>query len=68
MRENQAGFHPGQVCINQTFTLRQTLEHKHMFRSPAISVFLDLKVAFESVARATLWHRLLLKSAPEKFI
>lgn len=30
MRENQAGFFPGQDCVSQIFALRQILEHKRI--------------------------------------
>uniref|UniRef100_A0AA85KHM2 Reverse transcriptase domain-containing protein n=1 Tax=Trichobilharzia regenti TaxID=157069 RepID=A0AA85KHM2_TRIRE len=50
-RENQAGFRPGRGCIDHIFTLRQIQEHRHTFRRPTIVIFLDLKVAFDSVDR-----------------
>ncbi|MBM6549358.1 reverse transcriptase family protein, partial [Streptococcus dysgalactiae subsp. equisimilis] len=67
-RENQAGFRPGRGCVDHIFTLRQILEHRHTFRRPTISVFLDLKAAFDSVDRTVLWRCLSVKGVPEKFI
>ncbi|CAH8619115.1 unnamed protein product [Schistosoma guineensis] len=67
-RENQAGFRPARDCIDQIFTLRQVLEHRHTFRRPTIVVFLDLKAAFDSVDRKVLWECLSLKGVPKKYI
>ncbi|KAH9588212.1 hypothetical protein MS3_00000127 [Schistosoma haematobium] len=67
-RENHAGFRPGRDCIDQIFTLRQVLEHRHTFRRPTMVVFLDLKAAFDSVDREVLWQCLSLKGAPKKYI
>lgn len=52
-REKQASFHPGRDNVDQIFNLRQTLEHKHIFCRPAISVFLHLTAMFDSVECAT---------------
>ena len=54
IRENQAGFRPDRGCIDRIFSLHQILEPRHMFRLPTTLVFLDLKVAFDSVDRNTL--------------
>ena len=67
-RENQAGFRPGRGCIDQIFTLRQVLEHRHTFRRPTIVVFLDLKAAFDSVDREVLWQCLSVKGVPKNYI
>ncbi|KAK4468373.1 hypothetical protein MN116_000167 [Schistosoma mekongi] len=67
-RENQAGFRPGRGCIDHIFTLRQVLEHRHMYQRPTIVVFLDLKAAFDSVDREVLWQCLSLKGVPQKYI
>ncbi|CAH8430565.1 unnamed protein product [Schistosoma mattheei] len=67
-RENQAGFRPGRGCIDQIFTLRQVLEHRHTFRRPTMVVFLDLKAAFDSIDREVLWQCLSLKGVPKKYI
>ncbi|CAH8430348.1 unnamed protein product [Schistosoma haematobium] len=63
-RENQAGFRPGRGCIDHIFTIHQVLEHRHTYRRPTMVVFLDLKAAFDSVDRETLWQCLSLKGEP----
>ena len=68
IRENQAGFRPGRRCIDHILTLRQILEDRHTFRRPTILVFLDLKAAFDSVDRNTLWYCLSQKRVPIKFV
>ncbi|CAH8450567.1 unnamed protein product [Schistosoma margrebowiei] len=68
IRENQAGFRPGRGCIDQIFTLRQVLEHRHRFRRPTMVVFLDLKAAFDSNDRKVVWQCLSLKGVPKKYI
>ena len=68
IRENQAGIRPGRGCIDRIFTLRQILEYRHTFRRPTILVFLDLKAAFDSVDRNTLWYCLSQKGVSIKFV
>ncbi|THD24217.1 Acyl-CoA:glycerol-3-phosphate acyltransferase [Fasciola hepatica] len=67
-RENQAGFRSGRGCMDHIFTLRQTLEHRHIFCRPITSVFLDSKAAFDLVYRTVLWRCIPLKGVPEKVI
>ena len=68
IQENQAGYCPGRGCVDHIFTLRQILDFRHSFRRPTILVFLDLKVAFYSVDRNTLWYCLSQKGVPIKFV
>ena len=68
IRENQAGFRPGRGGIDHVFTLCQILEDEHTFRRPTILVFPDLKAAFDSVDRNTLWYCLSQKGVPIKFV
>ena len=68
IRENQAGFRPGRGCIDHIFLLSQILEHRHTFRRPTILVFLDLKAAFDSVDRNTIWYCIPQKCVPIKFV
>ena len=68
VRENQAGFRPGRGCIDHIFTIRQLLEVRHTYRRSTITVFLDLRAAFDSVDRDVLFHCLSLKGVPRKYI
>ncbi|RTG81900.1 uncharacterized protein DC041_0000146 [Schistosoma bovis] len=65
---NIAGFRLGRGCIDQIFTLRQILEHRHTFRRSTIVVFLDLTAEFDSVDREVLWQCLSLKGVSKKYI
>jgi hypothetical protein len=67
-REEQAGFRPNRGCIDQIFTLRQLMQHRHAYRQPTIVVFLDLKAAFDSVSRKALWNCLLKNGVPPKYV
>lgn len=64
-RKNQAEFTPTRECIDQVFTFRQILEHRHSYHQPTIVVLLDSKAAFEFVDREALWQCLLLNGVPE---
>lgn len=55
------GFLPDRICTDQIFNFQQILEHVHMFCRPTISVFFNLKAAFNSAVRAILWHCLSLR-------
>ena len=68
IRGNQAGFRPGRGCIDQIFTLRQILEHRHTFTRPTILVFPDLRAAFNSVDRNAFWYCRSQKGVPIKFV
>ena len=62
--ETQAGFRPSRGCIDHLFTLRQVIEQRHAYRRPTILVFLDLKSAFDSVDRRSLWYILESQGVP----
>ncbi|MBM6549315.1 reverse transcriptase family protein [Streptococcus dysgalactiae subsp. equisimilis] len=68
IREEQAGFRAGRGCVDEIFTLRQILEHRHSFQRPTIIVFLDIRAAFDSVDRSALWNCLLRNGVPEKYV
>lgn len=68
MHENQTCFRPSHSYNDQIFALRQIFEQRHIFRKPTISIFLNLKAAFDPVYREIPWRRLSLKSMSEKFI
>ena len=54
--------------MDHIFTLRQYLEHRNIFCHPTIAVFLDLKAAFDSVNRKTLFDLTLRQGVPPKYI
>lgn len=64
VHENQASFRSNRGSIDKV-SLSQTLEHRHIFCSPTISVFPDLKVAFDLVDHAILWQSLADECARE---
>ena len=68
IREEQTAFRSGRGCIDHAFTLRQLLEHRHMYYRPTIVVFLDIRAAFDSLDRTALWNCLLERGVPEKFV
>ncbi|TPP62264.1 Acyl-CoA:glycerol-3-phosphate acyltransferase [Fasciola gigantica] len=67
-REEQDGFRTGCECIDQTFTLRQLLDHRHTFQIPTIIVFLDIRATFSFVDGTALWDYLLRNGLPEKHV
>ena len=63
IREKQGGFRPGRGCVNQIFTLRQYMEHRHTYHRSTIYVFLDLKAG-----RLGLFNLLLTQGLPAKYV
>ena len=68
IREQQGGFRPGRGCVDQIFTLRQYMEHRHTYNRATIYVFIDLKAAFDSVDRLELLNLLLTQGVPAKYV
>ena len=68
IREQQGGFRPGRGCVEQIFTLRQYMEHRHTYHRATIYVFLDLKAAFVSVDRLELFNLFLTQGVPAKYV
>ena len=62
------GFRSGRGCIDQIFTFCQVLEQRHIYERPTISIFLDLKGAFDSVDQTTLFNVLERKGVPLKYV
>ena len=56
MRENQAGFRPGRGCVDQIFTLRHLLQHRHEFRRKTLACFVDFSAAFDSIHRDSMYQ------------
>ena len=68
IREQQGGFRPGRGRVDQIFTLRQYMEHRHTYHRATIYVFLDLKAAFDSVDRLEIFNFLLTQGVPAKYV
>ena len=56
--ESQNGFRPGYRTNNNPFILRCLAEKAHSIKKPLYVVYMDLKNAFPSTDRSTLWVKL----------
>ena len=54
--EKQNGFRIGRSCIDNVFTIKQTIEKRREFNLETHIAFLDLEKAFERVNRNQLWQ------------
>ena len=55
LRENQCGFRKGRGCTDQLFSLRVLIEKAREYHHPLYICFVDLRKAYDSVSRTTLW-------------
>ena len=53
--KNQCGFHKGRGCNDWIYTLRALMEKATEFNQPLYMCFIDLRKAYDSVKRDTLW-------------
>ena len=60
LREEQAGFRSGRSCIEQIYTLQNSIEQTIEFKAQIVLNFIDFRKAFDSVHRDTLWKILKL--------
>lgn len=65
---SQAGFRPGDGCVDKIFALCQILEHGLTHRLPTMFVIPELKPAFGSVDQEVLCQCFLLEGAPKRYI
>jgi len=56
LSESQAGFRKGRGCADQIFTLRRVMEQAAAKNMPVYSSYIDIKAAYDSVPRKTLWE------------
>ena len=68
LREEQAGFRKGRSCSEQIFTLRTIIEQSLEYQTPLIINFIDIKKAFDSIHRESLWKIVKLYGVPDRFI
>ena len=55
LRESQCGFRRNRSCIDQIFSLRVLMEKAREFHHPLYICFVDLRKAYDSVCRSSLW-------------
>ena len=67
-RPEQSGFTPGKSTIDRILALRVLVERRLEFRQDLLAVYVDLKKAFDSVHRETLWDLLRLRGIPPRII
>ena len=66
IREEQAGFTAGRGCSDQNFALRNIVEQCLEWNAPVFFNFVDLRKAFESFHRDTLWAVIRHYGLPQK--
>merc|ERR1712035_150031 len=67
-RPEQSGFTPGKSTIDRILALRVLMERRLEFRQGLLAVYVDLKKAFDSVHRETLWDILHVRGIPARII
>ena len=63
-RPEQSGFTPGKSTTDRILALRVLVERRREFRQGFLAAFVDLKKAFDSVHRESLWDLLRLRGIP----
>lgn len=64
----QCGFRPGKSTLDQMFTLRQILEKTQEFQIDTHHLFIDFKVAYDSVDREQLYRAMSHLGIPAKLV
>ena len=67
-RPEQSGFTPKKSTIDRILALRVLVERRLAFRQGMLAAYVDLKKAFDSVHRETLWEHLGLRGIPAGII
>ena len=67
-RPEQSGFTPGKSTIDRILALRVLVERRLEFRQGLLAAYVDLKKAFDSVHRGTLWDILRVRGIPARII
>ena len=55
LSDSQCGFRSGRGCVDLIFSARQLLEKTIEHQSKLFMLFVDLRKAYDSVPRCTLW-------------
>ena len=67
-RPEQSGFTPGKSTTDRILALRVLVERRLEFRQGLLAAYVDLKKAFDSVHRGTLWDILRVRGIPARII
>ena len=67
-KPEQSEFTPGKSTTDQILALRVLVEHRQKFRQGMLAAYVDLKKAFDSVHRETLWDLLRLRGIPARML
>ena len=67
-RPEQSGFTPGKSTTDRILALRVLVERRREFRQGFLAAYVDLKKAFDSVHRESLWNVLRLRGVPAGII
>ena len=67
-RPEQSGFTPGKSTTDRILALRVLVERRLEFRQGLLAAYVDLKKAFDSVHRETLWDLLRVRGIPARII
>ncbi|KAG0711023.1 Iron-sulfur protein NUBPL [Chionoecetes opilio] len=67
-RPQQSGFTPGKSTTDRILALRVLVERRREFRQGMLAAYVDLKKAFDSVHRESLWDLLRLQGIPARTI
>ena len=63
-RPEQSGFTPGRSTMDRILALRLLAERRREYRQPLFVAYVDLKAAFDSLDRESLWKILLVLGTP----
>ncbi|CAH1239246.1 OIT3 [Branchiostoma lanceolatum] len=67
-RPEQSGFTPGRSTVDRILALRLLAEKRREYRKALFVAYVDLKAAFDSVHRPSLWKLLRARGIPVKII
>ena len=63
LHEGQSGFREGRSCIDNIYTLSETIRLRQSLQQPTYVFYLDIRKAFDSTWHAGMWSKLLDKGA-----
>ena len=67
-RPQQSGFTPGRSTLDWIVALRLPAERRHEYRQPLYTAYIDLRAAFDSLDRNSIWNILKTIGIPPKLV